>query len=226
MGWRQEIQQAYDNAQSRTEALWQKSADIGVRRATPFFHPALLCQTIAIKPPLNSKILALLAQLRQLTEGDSLAEVMSSEAIHFTYLAIGTQKYGPEKAQDISPDLLTIFEQCCADQPVHISGLRLLALADQILLAGFPDEHSYWRRQDLTARVLGSSVREEVLACHKGAIPQVFWHSTLMRYNAERMPTALRQFVIDHIADDYGEVLSTLRLVLTDYRWERTLYLR
>jgi hypothetical protein len=52
-------------------------------------------------------------------------------------------------------------------------------------------------------------------------LPAPFWHSTLLRYNADFLPAELRQFFLERQDIDFGEIAGELTLAKINYNWTK-----
>ena len=216
------IHQAYEKVTKNSLELWENPAGRGTSIKTPFYHPTRLAVSSGNRPHLSDPLLSLLMALNQVAQSDQLVDVNPPQGVHFSFFPITRDIYDhPQDVENIE-QLQAIFTQCCADHVMHISQLRLVALPNQILLAGIPDERSLQVRQRLAEALLASSWAEKVRARYpSGDIPQLFWHSTLMRYSAEVVSPEVREAFKRFRHVDFGEVTLPVRLVLCSYNWQR-----
>lgn len=216
------IHQAYEKVTNNSLALWETSAGRGTPIETPFYHPTRLAVSSGNRPHLCDSLLELLMALNQVAQSDPLVDVNPPQGVHFSFFPITRDIYdSPQDVEDIE-QLQAIFTQHCANHVMHISQLRLVALPNQILLAGIPDEKSLRVRQRLADVLLDSPWREKVRARYpSGDIPQLFWHSTLMRYSADVVSPEIREAFKRFQHLDFGQVQLPVRLVLCSYNWQR-----
>lgn len=224
MHTREMIHQAYENTNRRTLEKWNANAATGAIRTEPFYHPTRLAITSGNRA--GSPMHPLLSAIETAAQGDPLADVAPLNGMHFTFFCVTQALYDqPEDAEDVA-ELVAIFKEHCAGHVMHIDELRLVALPDQLLLAGFPDEQSLRVRQELVEHLMrtqwAGKIRERFPHTE---IPQVFWHSTLLRYSADYLPESLRQFFRDNQHNNYGSLSLPVKLVMTDYNWMHTLML-
>lgn len=220
------IHQAYENVTHKTLILWENHAGSGHVIDTPFYHPTRLALSSGNKPPLTPALLDFIGALYQAVQGDPLADVNPEQGVHFSFFPITRDLY--DRVEDASErhDVQAIFTQHCADHVMHISQLRLVALPNQILLAGIPDEHSLTVRKTLAEALLASPWEAKVRARYPaGEIPQLFWHSTLLRYSADVVSPAIRDVFKRFQSVDFGSVSLPVRLVLCNYNWQHVTYL-
>ncbi|XZV66054.1 hypothetical protein M1D79_10630 [Enterobacter sp. SA24] len=105
---------------------------------------------------------------------------------------------------------------------VTISDLRLVALPDQLLLAGTPDAVSLARRQHFADALLASPWKSALTQRYGNTpLPPPFWHSTLVRYEAARLPVRFRKYFEDQRASRFGGVSAPLTLALVNYNWSK-----
>ena len=215
------IHQAYEETTRRTLGLWQAHPQTGEVRSAPFYHPTRLAITSGNRA--GAPMAGLLARAEHAAQGDPLADIAPPEGMHFTFFAITQALYDrPEEAEGLA-ELTDIFRQHCAGHVMRLSDLRLVALADQLLLAGIPDEESLRVRQSLVEHLLGTSWAGKIKDRYPGAaIPQIFWHSTLLRYSAQYLPSTLRDFFHENQHQRFGEISLPVKLVMTNYNWTDT----
>lgn len=211
----------YDRTSSRTLTTWALDAGTGEPRTAPRYAKDKFALATGITPALTPAISTLLQDLHALAAGDPLADVMPPASLHFTFLAITDAIYlAPDTAEDLSA--LTDAFAAITPLTVSIHELRLVALADQLLLAGIPDAQSLQRREDFTA-ALQSGPWASALAQRYGntPLPPPFWHSTLVRYEAARLPVRFRDYFLAHQQARFGEVSAPLKLAMVDYNWTK-----
>jgi hypothetical protein len=216
------IHQAYEKVTKNSLELWEAKAGSGTPIETPFYHPTKLAVSSGNRPHLCDSLLELLMALNQVAQRDPLVDVNPPQGVHFSFFPITRDIYGnPQDVEGIE-QLQAIFTQHCANHVMHISQLRLVALPNQILLAGIPDEQSLRVRQRLADALLDSPWCEKVRARYpSGDIPQLFWHSTLMRYSADVVSPQIREVFKRFQQIDFGEVQLPVQLVLCSYNWQR-----
>lgn len=216
------IHQAYQRVTQDTLNRWEIESGKGRVIEQPFYHPTKLAISSGNRPLLAEPLLKLLAALNQASQGDALADVNPPQGVHFSFFPITRDIY--DRPQDAlgSEQVQAIFHQHCAGHVMHISQLRLVALPNQILLAGIPDQQSLRVRKRLADALLDSPWQEKVRARYpSGDIPQLFWHSTLLRYSAERVSAELREVFKRFQPVDFGSVSLPVRLVMCSYNWQR-----
>lgn len=218
------IHQAYEETTQKTLALWNEHAEAGEVRTEPFYHPSKLAITSGNRA--GSVMSGLLSDLAAAAQGDVLADIAPPNGMHFTFFAITQALYErPEEAEDIT-GLIEIFVQHCADYVMTIRGLRLVALPNQLLLAGLPDQESLYIRQSLVEHLLDTKWAGKIKNRYpNAAIPQIFWHSTLLRYGAQYLPESLRAYFRENQHKNFGSVSLPVKLVMTNYNWTDTIFL-
>nr|WP_240782800.1 hypothetical protein [Rahnella sp. RFA10(1/100)] len=218
---REIIHQAYENTTAKTSEIWNTHRGTGEIRTEPFYHPTRLAITSGHRA--GSPMAALLDELATAAQGDPLADVAQVNGMHFTFFAITQALYDkPGDAEDLA-DLISIFEQYCRSHVMQISDLRLVALPDQLLLAGFPDAESLRVRQALVEHLLNTPWAVKIRERYPDTeIPQVFWHSTLLRYSAQYLPETLRVWFRENRQKDFGSLSLPVKLVMTNYNWTET----
>ncbi len=220
------IHHSYNEATQKTLLLWEKSAGTGAVRDAPFYPPTKLAISSGNRPELSLDLRLLLSEMHKVTQGDPLADVNPAQGVHFSFFPVTNALYDRVDQAEGREEVAAIFTRCCADHVMHIRQLRLVALPNQILLAGIPDEHSLTVRKRFADALLESAWGNKVRARYPaGDIPQLFWHSTLVRYNAELMSTELRAQFLRMQHGDFGEVSLPVRLVMCNYNWQQVEFL-
>ena len=144
----------------------------------------------------------------------------SLECLHSTFLAVTGHTYDALSDLPELDELRRIFARVCHGKSYGLRHLRLVALPNALLLAGYPDPETLARRHTLAENLLASPWQGSVRARYPGGpIPPVFWHSTLLRYQAERLPETIRRFYHARARERYGEVSLPIRLLATNYNW-------
>lgn len=78
---------------------------------------------------------------------------------------------------------------------ITVRELRLVALPNQLLLAGIPDTLALRQRQAFCERLLTTDWQAALRLRHGNTpLPAPFWHTTLLRYQADCLPESLRRF--------------------------------
>ena len=218
------IHQAYENTTERTLNLWKAQGETGAVRTEPFYHPTRLAITSGNRA--GAVMAGLLSDLTTAAQSDKRADVAPPDGMHFTFFAITQALYErPEDAEGLA-GLVSIFEQHCAEHVMKISDLKLVALPNQLLLAGIPDSESLRVRQSLVEHLLATKWAGKIKDRYpNAAIPQIFWHSTLLRYSAEFMPEPLRAFFRENQYKNFGSISLPVKLVMTNYNWTDTFFL-
>lgn len=220
------IHQAYENVTKKTLTLWEASAGCGHVRNEPFYHPTKLAFSSGNRPALSRDLLSLLCALQEVTKDDPLADLNPVDGVHFSFFPISNALYDNVEQVPERDEVRDIFTRCCAGHVMHISQLRLVALPNQILLAGIPDARSLEVRQRLADALLASPWQDKVRARYpSGDIPQLFWHSTLLRYSADVVSPALHALFLRFQNHNFGEVSLPVRLVMCNYNWQQVTFL-
>lgn len=214
----------YAQRTRKTLRLWHEHPDIGTIKA-PKFHPTKLALTTG--DFVVSEIGEILDQLGSLAGHDDLADVASRETFHFSFLSISLPLFDSLKEIADLDALTSCFDECCANHTFTVRALRLVALPDSLLLAGIPDDDSVERRAYFAERLLHTSWRGALEKRHDGGtIPPAFWHSTLVRYSAERLPERFREFFKANQNREFGDVTLPIRLFAANYSWKTSSALR
>lgn len=220
MNWREEISHGYQSATERTLQRWQENPGVGVVRDAPFYPTEMMAVTTGIKISPPMPILQLIGDLAALTRNDPLADVMQEQGLHFTFLALSTACY--QSGDDIKglPALREIVTDHCLHQELTLQHLQLVALPNQLLLAGYPQEETWRLRTTLVEKLVSSPWRSTLEERYKNdPLPPLFWHSTLLRYRADYLPGLLRTYFLQHQHVDYGTLSAPIMLQLANYTW-------
>lgn len=212
----------YADRNSETLRLWQQENRQAHHHPEKFFYPdGLKALSCGILPDLNPDILALLDDIRRLTRDDPLADVMQAKNFHVTFLPLTPARYHERQQIPMISEVTGTFRQCVTDSSLRVEGLRLVALPDQLLLAGFPDGSAVAQRAAFWNALMSSATwRDLLLERHSGkTTPPEFWHTTLLRYRAASLPDSLKSYFIDNMHRRYGSVAGDIRLVFAVYNW-------
>ncbi len=216
---------AYEVASARALAWWKRLGGSGKKRPAPF-HPTRLAMTTGSYLGENARILGLHEELSEAIASDPLADLNPRAYLHFTFLALSVQAYAGKSALPGHARLREAYERICQGHTFTVTRLRLVALPNALLLAGVADEATQERRGEFARAVLASNWRDRLEARYPdGVIPPVFWHSTLLRYHAEGVSPAVREFFARHRGEEFGRIRLPIRLMATSYNWSRLVYL-
>lgn len=212
----------YRATNANTLAMWEENAGIGDVRKENYYDPVKFALATGLQPPISAPVSRLLDELKKLTGDDPLADTLPAQGFHFTFLPLTQPLYKVDEPLPVKVEQLrTIWAEYQAKKNV-IRKLRLVALPSQLLLAGIPDEPAIAMRQSFCEKILASSWKNELLVRHANSpLPAPFWHSTLLRYNAEFLPAEVRQFFIKRQNIDFGDVAGELTLAKINYNWTK-----
>jgi len=214
------LQNLYRSTNENTTAIWAKNAGVGDIKQGNYYDPVRLALASGIQPPVSLDASRLIGELQQLTKDDPLADVLPPEGFHFTFLPLtlpfmNENEPLPEKVAELTK-IWTGFDA----KRIVIRDLRLVALPSQLLLAGIPDSTAIAMRQSFCESVLNSQWKNELQLRHSGSpLPAPFWHSTLLRYGADFLPTSQRQYIFERQAVNFGDVTGDLKLARVNYNW-------
>lgn len=209
------LEENYQAISDNTLRLWQANLGCGETRPERY-DPLRLAIASGIRPVLTDQVQTLLAELHDLTARDPAADAMPADSFHLTFLPITMPIY--EEDPDTT-DLEALW-QPYKGTPLVVRELRLVALPSQLLLAGIVDDDTKVMRERFCADVLNSRWRELLIRRHANSpLPAPFWHSTLLRYQAERLPQQLRDFFARHRSSRFGSLEAELQLCLVNYNW-------
>ncbi|MEZ7211250.1 hypothetical protein [Pantoea ananatis] len=212
----------YAQRNSDTLQSWQRETVGAQQQTEKFFYPAgLKALTSGIQPVLNPQILSLLADLRGLTQGDPLADVMQPNHFHLTFLPVTPARYDSLQQLPALSLLTGAFRQSVTDFSLRVEVLRLVALPDQLLLAGIPEGRAVEQRAACWNALMSLEAwRDLLLQRHGGkTTPPEYWHTTLLRYRSTSLPDMLKSYFIDNMHRKYGAISGDIRLVFAVYNW-------
>ncbi|MCW1834588.1 hypothetical protein OLZ33_21710 [Pantoea ananatis] len=219
------LQKVYTNRSQETIHEWLLELEKNFNEKDVVFYPEkLLALTSGIHPELNPQIRVLLSDLRSLTNDDQLAEVMSEENFHMTFLAVTQSIY--ESYEDITDiaDLTERFSLIIRNSTLNVKELQLVALPNQLLLAGIPDRDSITLRQRFWEELISSDWQSKLHDRYpRKALPPDFWHTTLLRYKSKKLPPQIREYFLSNSEKRYGEIDGKIKLVLAPYNWNNPL---
>ena len=212
----------YRATNANTLAMWEENAGIGNVRKENYYDPVKFALATGLQPPISAPVSRLLDELKKLTGDDPLADTLPAQGFHFTFLPLTQPLYKVDEPLPAKVEQLrTIWAEYQAKKIV-IRKLRLVALPSQLLLAGIPDEPAIAMRQSFCEKILASSWKNELLVRHANSpLPAPFWHSTLLRYNADFLPTEVRRFFLERQGIDFGDVAGELTLAKINYNWTK-----
>jgi hypothetical protein len=216
----EELQQLYTRTSEKTLTKWAMHPGIGRVREAAFYEPHKLAITSGIQPALTPPLRQLLHELHELAHNDPLADVMPYSGLHFTFFAITMPLYQCRDISMLDQQLPAIFAEHAQNLVATISNLRLVALPNQLLIAGTPDLDSQSAKAAFARQLLDSPWREKLRDRHGDIpLPPPFWHSTLLRYQAEFIPQHFRDYFLAHQSHHYGDVTAQVQLAFTNYNW-------
>ncbi|WP_436893906.1 hypothetical protein [Siccibacter turicensis] len=210
----------YQHTSHQTQALWRAQHGVGDVMTQDYYDTGTLAPVTGIQPRPGPAIERLLADINALAGDDPLADAMPANGLHFTFLPVMLPRYRPSEQPEHLALLTRLWREYCAGHPLTLSRLRLVALPSQLLLAGIPDAHSLRQRAAFAQALLETPFRDDLLARHATTpLPAPFWHSTLLRYRAQRLPARFQRYFADHQQQDYGSVSAPVTLVMANYNW-------
>lgn len=214
-----ELDNLYRSTNMKTRALWGENIDTG-SPIQAYYAPQKFALATGFQPPMSRSIEALFSELHSLTRNDRLADLQPVSGFHFTFVPLTLPLYEENEQPPARIDQLVGAWSPFDGQHITIRDLRLVALPGQLLLAGIPEIPAAALRQTFCEQILNSSWKDELLLRHaKTPLPAPFWHTTLLRYGAERLPASLRAFFLERESQRYGEVAGKLKLVRINYNW-------
>lgn len=209
----------YESTNCNTLAMWQEHADTG-GPIPAYYAPHKFALATGFQPPMSVEIAGLFTALHTLTHHDPRVDLQPVDGFHFTFLPLTLPLYEAHQQLPSHVEALTHAWAPYDGQSIRINELRLVALPGQLLLAGIPNPTAVAWRKAFCEAVLNTPWRNELLARHENVpLPAPFWHTTLLRYQAARMPEYLRAFFLQHRTQRYGDVAGKLQLMRINYNW-------
>lgn len=215
------LTQIYHQRAQETLRIWR---DPTTAKAYSGFYPEnLKAIATGIQPALTQPISTLLAELREQVLDDPLADIMQPDHFHLTFLAITPSCYDQRHQPEGIEELTRIAAAHCLEKKLTVRELRLVALPNQLLIAGIADATDITRREAFWQALQHSGYAGLLKERYSGsARPPTFWHSTLLRYNAAVLPERLQQFFKARMNQRYGDITGTIQLRLVTYNWSQT----
>lgn len=216
----EDLDALYDATCRATLARWANHPHVGDIGPRPFHPTKLSVTTGSFLGPLTS-LSQTLSQIRRLVDGDPLADCLDPACLHFTFLALSQPEYlSADDLPDLT-DVKQIFTRHCRGQSFALNNLRLVALPNALLIAGSPDVPTAARRNAFARDLLTSPWANRLRPRYpSGAIPPAFWHSTLVRYQADCLPERLRRFFAENRTVCHGAVFLPIEMLATNYNWQ------
>lgn len=209
----------YQETTKRTQAIWRDAPGSGEIMQGDYYQKETFAPVAGIQPTPSAALHELMMAVNTLAEGDPLADAMPLPGLHFTFLAIALPRYQRLQRPERLSSLLNAWEPFQA-RYTTITELQLVALPGQLLLAGIPDPASVTDRATLAQTLLQSDWQQDVEARYANTtFPPPFWHSTLLRYRAQRLPERWRDFFVSRQHQRYGTVTALRQLVMANYNW-------
>lgn len=214
------LAQIYYQRSQETLRQWREPAI--ANRHDGFYPENLKAIAAGIQPVLTSPISTLLTDLQQQVLDDPLADIMHPDHFHLTFLAITPARYDRQHQPEGVEELQDIAVAHGVGSELTVRELRLVALPNQLLIAGIPDAAALAQRaalwQALRQSAWADALRERYPGSHQ---PPPFWHSTLLRYDAPLLPQSLQAFFKARINQRYGEITGRIGLRLVTYNWSK-----
>lgn len=217
------ILEAYDEMTASTLKLWREHPGTGdvesYRDST-----RRLCFSSGCRMTAMGALREVHETLLALAKDDDAFDVTPAAGLHFSFLALSWGLYDePDQYANDAGDLIAIFKQHTAGLHFRITQLRLVPLRNTLILAGVPDEASFIARNAFASAAMQAKWRALIEARYQGyAIPPLFWHTTLARYNRRYAPALLRNAYAQFapcVFDDLS--LGQPILALVNYNWTR-----
>ncbi|WP_380181861.1 hypothetical protein [Kalamiella sp. sgz302252] len=216
-----DLARIYHQRSQQTLGVWREPATAATH--TGFYPESLKAIATGIQPELSPSVRHLLAELGQQTRHDPLADTMQPDHFHLTFLAITPALYDRQRQPENCAGLKRLAAAYCLEQELTIRELRLVALPNQLLLAGIPDTADIACRAAFWNALQRSEWAELLRQRYNGSRqPPPFWHSTLLRYHASILPDYLQRFFQARSEQRYGEICGKIRLRLVSYNWSES----
>ncbi|RRZ93513.1 hypothetical protein [Erwinia sp. 198] len=215
------LTQIYHQRSQETLHIWRNPTT--AKAYSGFYPENLKAIATGIQPALTQPISTLLAELREVVLDDPLADIMQPDHFHLTFLAVTPSCYDQRHQPEGVEGLTRIAAAHCLEKELVVRELRLVALPNQLLIAGIANAADIARREAFWQALQHSDYAGLLKERYSGsARPPTFWHSTLLRYNAAVLPERLQQFFKARMNQRYGEITGTIQLRLVTYNWSQT----
>jgi len=222
-----DIEEAYATTWATTLAAWAEHAGVG-EPVPPAFDKHFLGIATGRRFTASGWILELHRRLCEWAEEDPLLDVVPSDCLHFTFLALAKSKF--VDADEIPVEIQSVREahlELVSSLVFRMHRLRLLPLKNALLLAGIPDQDSFQTRKRFAEALLRGPWEDHLRSRYDGfQIPPLLWHSTIARYEAEYLPPEIRDLY--HEYDEHQtEMLEigTPMLAAHNYNWTSFVYI-
>lgn len=211
----------YTDRSLETIREWSADRIENSKKDIVFYPEKLLALTSGTQPDLNLKIRTLMADIYSLTINDPFAEVIRKENFHITFLAITQSIY--ESLEDVAAlsNLKDRFGFVIRNNELKVRDLRLVALPNQLLLAGTPDNSSIILRQKMWDDLINSEWASKLISRYQGNTPPDFWHTTILRYKSHSLPPLIKDYFLSHCKNRYDGIEGKINLVLAPYDWHK-----
>ncbi|MGN7911767.1 hypothetical protein [Enterobacter sp. 22466] len=214
-----DLERLYLETNAKTLAMWETQDGIGSRRA-PCYASGSFALATGFQPEIAESVDVLFRELESLTCQDPLADLQPRPGFHFTFVPLTLPLYEKNARLPVKTHQLLDAWSPFAGQVITIRALRLVALPGQLLLAGLPDSPAPAQRKAFCETLLTTHWQDELRLRHdKTPLPAPFWHTTLLRYQADYMPEPLRAFFRARQSLRFGDVCGSLDLRLVNYNW-------
>jgi hypothetical protein len=215
------ISSEYQAMTERALASWKADPEPG--EIVPDPHATgLLGLSSGVKFRPVGELGVLVDELADIAKKDDCYKVVSPENLHFTFLALAPHRFAAER--DLPPEttsLRRISAQYLPKIRMKLGDLRLVPLANTLLLAGIPDISTHKSRAEYAAALM-ESVWRPFLAERYGKypIPPLIWHTTLARYQRKRFDSKGRELYRRNADKDFGALdLGSPRLAAVTFDW-------
>jgi hypothetical protein len=219
-----EISQAYANRTEATLAAWRDHPDPG-DPLPPSPNRQLLGVTSGCLFRAQGELAALHDELVELAARDSRLDVVPTDGLHFTFLALAWNRYASVEALPRPlAAVIPIFQQVASGLDYRLHSLRLVPLPNALVLAGLPDARTNQARQAFAEEVLATAWAPLIRDRYRDypTIPPLFWHTTLARYGTHFASPALRRLYFRHKDISFGDLsLGRPQLVAASYGWSQ-----
>ncbi|MBT5960441.1 MAG: hypothetical protein HOG99_02815 [Gemmatimonadetes bacterium] len=219
----EEIEEAYAQTRSATLAAWAEHEGCGEPISAGFSKELL---GVAVGQRFNHEgwLSELHARAKQCAASDTAMDVVPRDCLHFTFLALAKSEFG---SVDSLPLELSSAKEAYRSHVAALSftmnRVRLLPLRNALVLAGVPDETSHRVRAEFASTLLGGPWSKHLRARYDGfEIPPTLWHTTLVRYESEFLPKAVRDLYHEFASQSIDRiVIGTPILAAVTYNWTR-----
>ena len=217
------IESEYLQMTAQAEATWVDHPGTGKFTGLPVGYSKLGISIGSVYHPYDS-LGSFLDLLEQASAEDTDLTLIPKASSHFTFLALAGHHWDSvsDLPQEID-EIKAIVSESLSGFQWRLVGLRIVPGRNFLLLAGVPDQTTIELREKLARRLEASAWRPHIAARYEYQgfpFPPLIWHTTLCRYQHERLSPRLRELYFQFKYSKFGNVeLGTPTLRAINYDW-------